>query len=407
MKHEKTLKKCPTIFIDATASLSGGGVYINNLIGSLLSSNIKYKFVIYHIGNPAYVSRVPSGSIFDLKQVYYPSYIFDHWVLGSVYKLLWRTFILPVYLFLHKPDIFFSNSGYVPPLMPGKTKAIAALHNPIQFQPDLKEVEKSILRKWRIELLHRIAIRLVKKNVQFIIFNEKLKRQAIALGASPDQCTVIYHGIEWGEKERKQQTDWSLLQKLGVDVPYLLYVSQLHRYKNVIALLEAFSGIKKDCPSMHLVIVGAIADHGYGMEIEAAIRKYDLQDSVRVIPGVEREQLKSMYRESLAVVYPSKAEVCPFGLLEAMAMGKPIAASSIAAITEICADAALYFDPGSPEDMKSIIQLIIDQPSLRVNLSSRAIQRAMFFSWEKATSQTISVFEKALTKNFFYKNYIL
>ena len=99
------------------------------------------------------------------------------------------------------------------------------------------------------------------------------------------------------------------------------------------------------------------------------------------------------YRQSIGIVYPSLVENCPFPLLESMAMGKPIAASRIGALREVCADAAIYFDPYYPEDMAIVMEELVSNEGLRLELSARALIRAEAFTWEDASRRTLEIFD--------------
>lgn len=389
LNNEKKL-----IVVDATASLSGGRVYLENLLKYFAEKSCNFRFVVYYAADFDIADLAIGSADFTYYRAINPFFLYKHWLIGSILKLLWRTFILPFCLWREKPDIFFSNAGQVPQWGMGRGKAVVALHNSIPYLPDLWKEERFGPRRWRISLLHRLARDLVRRNPHFIVFSEDLKMRVIGMGASTDDCSVIYHGIEWGEIEREGHTDMAYIKSLGIRVPYLLYVSQLHRYKNVVTLLEAFARLCGEYHGISLVIVGSIADRSYGLEIDRTIRMLNLLESARVVPGVGRNDLLGIYREALGVVYPSLAENCPFALLESMAMGKPIAASRIGAIEEICGDAAIYFDPHRPEEIVTAMRRLVEDESLRSDLSLRAIARARQFSWEETARRTLEVFER-------------
>src|SRR5262249_20258517 len=86
-----------------------------------------------------------------------------------------------------------------------------------------------------------------------------------------------------------------------------------------------------------------------------------------------------------------------FPLLEAMALGIPIAAARISALPEIARDAAIYFDPYDPKEMAEALDRLIRDESLRSELSRKAVERARQFSWEEAARETLNVFEQVVT----------
>jgi glycosyltransferase involved in cell wall biosynthesis len=81
-------------------------------------------------------------------------------------------------------------------------------------------------------------------------------------------------------------------------------------------------------------------------------------------------------------------------LLEALAMGVPIAAARMSALPEIAGDAAVYFDPYDPGEMAETMGRLIWDEKLRDELSRNAIARAESFSWGETACQTLQVFEQ-------------
>jgi glycosyltransferase involved in cell wall biosynthesis len=95
-------------------------------------------------------------------------------------------------------------------------------------------------------------------------------------------------------------------------------------------------------------------------------------------------------------MHPSLAETCSFPLLEAMAMGVPIAAARVSALPEIAGDAAVYFDPYDPGEIAEMMDRLIWDGKLRDELSCKAIERAESFSWSETARQTLQVFEQVI-----------
>jgi glycosyltransferase involved in cell wall biosynthesis len=72
-----------------------------------------------------------------------------------------------------------------------------------------------------------------------------------------------------------------------------------------------------------------------------------------------------------------------FGLpaLEAMGNGCPVLAAHAAALPEVCADAALYFDPHDPASLAALLQQVARAPALRSAMVAKARARCARFSW--------------------------
>ncbi len=380
----------PVVVIDATAARSGGRVYLESLLGSLAATDCGFRFHVLYTSDLQVPERRSFPPNFTFELISFPAIAESSWMLGGLLRALWRLILLPGSLRRHRPAIFFSNSGSVPRGLPDGTAAVVAFHNAIPFQPDIWSLEHSRLRRWRFALLRRQAMQAMRRGAHAIAFSHEVKRLLIAAGAAPEKCSVIPHGIDWGEAERTSVTD----TRPGSAPPSILYVSQIHRYKNLLNLLEALAVAREDFPALSLVVVGGLHDPGYAAAIEHTIESLGLRQHVSILSAIDRSLLPELYRRSSLIVYPSLAENCPFALLEAMALGRPVAASGIPPIREVCADAALYFDPHNPTEIAQTITAILRDPALARRLSLKAVSRASLFTWQKAATQTLDLFSR-------------
>ena len=60
-----------------------------------------------------------------------------------------------------------------------------------------------------------------------------------------------------------------------------------------------------------------------------------------------------------------------------------------ASLPEVCGDAALYFEPGSPDDIAAAMRLMMTDADLRASLSRAGAERAVQFRWETAARQLL------------------
>ncbi|HMZ17884.1 MAG TPA: glycosyltransferase family 1 protein, partial [Blastocatellia bacterium] len=355
-----------------------------------------HEFLVFHTGDLNSLAERIADEQFRFVRVTIPFLRDGQWAGASVLRLLWRKFVLPTHLRRLQPDLLFSNSGAVPRSKPAKTKTVIALHNCMPLNAELIAEERSTVRRWRLKLLRRQMRKALGACDGSLAFSEDTRRQiAENFGALPHTPSVVHHAIDWGERERQAAVDVNGLQRLGVAQPYFLYVSQFHRYKNVLRLVEAFARLAQH-QQLKLVLVGGAADSAYWTEIENTIDRLNLRGRVVHVPACPREQLIALYRGALAFVQPSLAETCSFPLLEALALGVPAAVARQSALPEMAGDAAVYFNPYRVDEIVDVMDRLVCDEQLRGELRGNAILQAARFSWQKTARQTMRVFERTI-----------
>ncbi len=88
---------------------------------------------------------------------------------------------------------------------------------------------------------------------------------------------------------------------------------------------------------------------------------------------------------------PSLYEGFGFPVLEAMACGSPVVASSGGSLPEIAGDAAALVSPHDPDAIAVAVDKIVTDRRHRDELRVRGIQRAAEFTWDRAASETRAV----------------
>lgn len=382
------------IVIDATAAVSGGRHYLEKLIEHLSQRNSAHRFTIIHTGDLDHLNSKYTSEQLTFYRLDHLGRISLPLVPAGAWRMLWRKLFLPRLIDRLGADLVFSNSGYAPRRKGRKYRVLIALHNSMPLREELIAEERSWLLRLRLVWLRRMIRRSLEDCDAAIIFSDDTRRTIKEKFVDIDvDLRVIHHGIdlEWEEEQPGRAASAPIPRR-----PYLLYVSQFHRYKNVIRLLEAFAMVAARNPDLSLVLVGEKADRLYWREIETTVGRTGIGERLVYLGSCPREQLKRLYGGALAFVHPSLAETCSFPLLEAMAVGLPIAAARMSALPEIGGDAAHYFDPYDVTAMANALNNLIDHDDLRQELSRRALERAASFCWQRTTQQTLAVFEEML-----------
>lgn len=163
--------------------------------------------------------------------------------------------------------------------------------------------------------------------------------------------------------------------------PFLLYVGNRGSYKNFSILVEAFkSGLYRD---YDLVAVG-------GGELSTA-EKEAVGDWVDWRPADDNE-LRALYQQAAAFIYPSRYE--GFGLppLEALACGTPVVVADHPVFHEVLSDHAEYF---IWEDVYGLIDAVNRAVSHSNNKKEAGYRHARNYTW-KASAERFFSFVKEL-----------
>ena len=109
--------------------------------------------------------------------------------------------------------------------------------------------------------------------------------------------------------------------------------------------------------------------------------------------NVPHDELPTLYRGAAAFAYPSYFEGFGIPILEAMASGTPVLASSHPSLDEACGDAAVRASPDSPEELAAGIELALKE---RASLAARGLEHARRFTWQASGKAYLHGFSTAL-----------
>jgi glycosyltransferase involved in cell wall biosynthesis len=176
---------------------------------------------------------------------------------------------------------------------------------------------------------------------------------------------------------------------------FIMYVGRPTPHKNLERLIAAHALLRAQHPDLLLVLAGK-KDANYQL-IEANVHAKGLRNIV-FTDFVSEGELRWLYENCNAYVFPSLSE--GFGLpgLEAMIHGAPVVSSDATCLPEIYGDAAHYFDPRSTESMADSINEVLTNKDLRNRLVKMGHKQVTTYSWQKMAEQTLDVYKSVLTK---------
>ncbi|MFV0469344.1 MAG: glycosyltransferase, partial [Dysgonomonas sp.] len=122
-------------------------------------------------------------------------------------------------------------------------------------------------------------------------------------------------------------------------------------------------------------------------------RALDIENRIKQ-SFVADEDLYAVYNRAEMFVYPSYYEGFGIPILEAFQAKCPVVLAYASCFSEVAGDAALYFQPKSPDQLRNNIMSLLNDPMLRGEYIAKGSERLLHYSWKKSALDTVSVYKK-------------
>jgi len=197
-----------------------------------------------------------------------------------------------------------------------------------------------------------------------------------------------------GPMFRPAEASATVLDRLGVERPYVLSVGTLQPRKNLVTALDAFARVVTDGAPHTLVVAGA---RGWRDEaVLAALRRPAARARVHVLGRVTDEELVELYRGADCLLFPSLYEGFGLPVLEAMACGTPVICANRTSLPEVAGDAAVLVDPDDATAFAAALAEVLSSPARHAALAEAGLARAREFSWRRCADLTVAAYRRAL-----------
>lgn len=282
-------------------------------------------------------------------------------------------------------DVFLSSNSYLTIwflTIPG----LAIVYDMTTFEPSMRPNRRStIIERATLGLAVRRAAGLIAiSDATALALAERFPRAA-------NRTTVAPLGVAPTLQAPPADVEGSAADSLP-EPGFVLAVGTLEPRKNLPRLVEAFSRLPVELQARHpLVVVGALGwETG---ETLSALRS--LGDRSIQLGYVSDDALAELYVRCEIFCYPSLGEGFGLPVLEAMAAGAAIVTSNLSSLPEVGGDAVEYVDPWSVADITRALERLLSSPERRAELSRRARQRSLQFSWARTAELMLGAVEKA------------
>ncbi|HHH12441.1 MAG TPA: glycosyltransferase family 1 protein, partial [Candidatus Moranbacteria bacterium] len=262
--------------------------------------------------------------------------------------LLWERVQLPRAVRADGCEAFFS-------LYQSTTVLPAAVRHLMLVHDLIPEIFPAYLDNWRKKLIWRLSKKAIRQASVLSSVSRStaadlekiLKIAAAKIHLTPPSVEEIFSPSAAAADKARVAEKYSLPPG-----GYIYFGGGLDLRKNAPALLEAYRRLRAARASFPPLVVSGKLQPALAplwTDIESLVREMGLSESVRILGFVPREDLPALYGNALFFVYPSLYEGFGLPVLEALAVGAPVACSNTPAVAEVAGEAALFFDPNKVE----------------------------------------------------------
>jgi len=207
----------------------------------------------------------------------------------------------------------------------------------------------------------------------------------------PREITIIPNGVDLSRFDSCSRED--ARQRLGIDneEKAILCVANLRAEKGHEYLVEAMREVVERYSEARLFIVGKGPQMS---KIQSLVSNHGLQQNVILTGFISPDEIPGYMVAADIFVLPSLSEGFPNVLLEAMAAGLPIVATSVGGIPEIVTDGENGFlvEPGNSQQLAGKILFLFENEDLRERLSDNNIKKAKGYNWSSIVTSLEEIY---------------
>ncbi|MBB5350809.1 glycosyltransferase involved in cell wall biosynthesis [Haloferula luteola] len=303
-------------------------------------------------------------------------------------RLLMRKFLYPLQVSASSPGkiahVLDHSWAHLLTSVRGNVAKVVTVHDliPLRDPCDLTGAQVERFRGWVRHLENADAI---------ISVSDYTKREVTELlGISPEKIFVVPNGADAGSVEPSVTTNVGERVKKGVSGLRVGSLGSTLKRKNLEVLPEALAKFAEATGEpVSLVRGGEMLPRALRDRFLALLGPQGLVELGRL----SNHELEDFYRCVDVVVVPSKFEGFGLPVLEAMRRRKPVIAAASSSLPEVGGEAAVYFDPDSPEELALALEKVLD-PERRQELVDLGEAWARQFTWRRSLEGLYQVYQQ-------------
>jgi len=303
----------------------------------------------------------------------------------SVFKqILWQMLVLPFDLRRLSVDVLFNTDAASFCLFP---TVVTLSQDMLSFEPGESE-RYSWFRfsRWRLEGIKYLQRWNLNRSVKSLFLTGYAKK--IICPDAPDyKVEIVPHGVD--ESFRLARCNREQMESDDSDSIECLYVSDVDLYKHQWHVVEAIYLLRERTGfDFRLTLVGGGASDAIA-KLNLAIDQFDEgRNFVNYCGKIPHNKLPGMLCAADVFIFASSCENLPITLLEAMAVGVPIACSDRGPMPDILCDSSTYFDPEQPKTIADAVEELVCDDSKRTCCANSSLKLSEGYSWDLCSNRT-------------------
>lgn len=249
---------------------------------------------------------------------------------------------------------------------------------------------------WQIELLRKIESRVARAAVKVIVPSRFMRSVVQEWGVPTDRIAVVENAFNGAEAVNLPPTREGAKAKLGVDGHLVVSMGRLLRRKGFGVLIETIDRMRPEFPDIRLAILGSGPQ---STELAKMVQDAQLECTVELLGAVPRTEALLYLKAADLFVLNSSGEGMANVIVEAMALGTPVAAASSGGNAELIDHGAngWLFTHNDVRELEAAIGKLLREPELALSLATAASQALDRFDMAQMVGGTIAVLDMALS----------
>jgi glycosyltransferase involved in cell wall biosynthesis len=274
--------------------------------------------------------------------------------------------------------------------VPHTVSAIAGhTSNPVPIVAHVRqEIEPAKVQRYQLDRVEAV-----------IAISRQVEQSLITGGVMAGRVRTLYSGIDMSQAQVAHD-DGAVRQKIGIPNGAFLLgtVANLFPRKGYEVMLRALPAIACAVPTVHYVIVGS-DDHNYADQLKRLAQELKIIDRVHIV-GFQ-DPVQPFLACLDLYVHPALMEGFGIAVVEAMAMGKAVVATTTGGLPEVVAqgETGLLVPPGDAESLAATVVTLLGDRARREQMGLRGKARAQErFSLVASVAQVEQLYGEVLAR---------